>query len=83
MHLSLPAHIQRLIEERVRSGEYESAEEVVAAAVENLDQHASDFNPGELDQLIEEGERSGAPIDADTVFNELSKLRQRYQDKAR
>ena len=79
MHLSLPAHIQRLIEERVRSGKYETAEDVVAAAVEHLDQQeeAGDFEPGELDRLIEEGEQSGAPLDGETVLRELRELRNR------
>ena len=84
MHLSLPAHIQRLIEERVRSGKYETAEDVVAAAVEHLDQQeeAGDFEPGEWDALIEEGWRSGAPLDAEAVFQELRQLRNRYHGKA-
>jgi antitoxin ParD1/3/4 len=81
MQLSLPPEIQKLIEERVRSGRYHSAEDVVAAAVTNLDQQESvgDFSPGELDTLLDEGERSGPPLDGEQVLAELRELRQRSQ----
>jgi antitoxin ParD1/3/4 len=81
MQLSLPPEIQKLIEERVRSGRYQSAEDVVAAAVANLDQQESvgDFVPGELDSLIDEGERSGPPLDGEQVLAELRELRRRNQ----
>jgi Arc/MetJ-type ribon-helix-helix transcriptional regulator len=38
MNLVLPSEIQSCIDRRVRSGEYASAEDVIAAAVTNLDQ---------------------------------------------
>ena len=85
MNLSLPAHIQRLIEERVRSGKYNTPEDVVSAAVANLDQQelAGDFEPGELDRFLEEGEQGGAPLDGEDVFKELRQLGQQDQSKAR
>ncbi len=85
MNLSLPEQIQRLIEEKVRSGKYCSAEEVVSAAVEQLDQQEQlgDFEPGELDRLIEEGEQSGPPLEGEQVFAELRELRHRGQTRAR
>ena len=81
MQLSLPPEIQRLIEERVRSGRYQSPEDVVAAAVANLDQQesAGDFAPGELDELLAEGERSGPPLDGEQVLAELRELRQQHR----
>jgi antitoxin ParD1/3/4 len=84
MNLSLPPHIQKLIDDRVRSGKYQSAEDVVAAAVATLDQQeqAGDFEPGELDRLLEEGESSGTPLDGEQVFAELRERRQRGQSKA-
>ena len=56
MKLSLPPEIQKLIEDRVKSGKYETAEDVVAAAVSSLEQQEAfgDFAPGEIDQLVHE-----------------------------
>lgn len=39
MNLSLPPEIQKVIEERVRSGKYDRAEDIVSAAGVSLDQH--------------------------------------------
>ena len=76
MNLSLPTRIQKLIEERVRSGEYASPEDVVAAALAHLEQHeqARTFAPGEMDALAAEGEADiarGDVLELDEVFNEL------------
>ena len=84
MNLSLPAQIQKLIEERVRSGKYRTAEDVVAAAVATLEQqeNSGDFEPGELDRLLAEGEASGTPLDGEQMLAELKELRQRKTSKA-
>src|SRR5438270_6020709 len=79
MNLSLPAEIQRLIEDRVRSGKYPTPEDVVAAAIATLDQQDrfGDFAPGELDALMAAGERDierGDVMDADQGFAELRRL---------
>ncbi len=60
MNLSLSSNIQRLIDERVKSGAYATPEDVVAAAILTLEQQErfGDFTPGELDELLAEGERS-------------------------
>jgi putative addiction module CopG family antidote len=60
MNLSLDPEVQKLIDERVKSGRYATPEEVVAAALLTLDQQEwlSDFARGELDELLAEGERS-------------------------
>jgi antitoxin ParD1/3/4 len=60
MNLSLDPKLQKLIEERVKSGRYATAEDVVAAALLTLDQQErfGDFVPGELDELLAEGEQS-------------------------
>lgn len=77
MNLSLPANVAKLIEERVKSGRYNTPEDVVAAAVVHLDQQErfGDFEPGELDRLLEEGENSGPALDGDEVLAELRALR--------
>ncbi len=84
MNLTLSHQIQQLIEEKVRSGKYNSAEDVVSAAVAHLDQdeQSGDFKPGELEGLIEDGEQSGAPMDGEQVLAEIRELRQRGQTKA-
>lgn len=76
MYLSLPPNIQRLIDDRLASGQYASAEAVVAAALSALDhvEHPDDFEPAELDQLLDEGEKSGERIEAEQVFAELRSL---------
>jgi Arc/MetJ-type ribon-helix-helix transcriptional regulator len=60
MKLSLSPDLQELINERVNSGQYPTPEDVVAAATMALDQQEKfgDFQAGELDDLLAEGERS-------------------------
>ncbi|MGB7159688.1 MAG: type II toxin-antitoxin system ParD family antitoxin [Tepidisphaeraceae bacterium] len=84
MNLSLPSHVQKLIDDRVKSGKYGTAEDVVAAAISNLDQQEAfgDFEPGEFDRLIEEGERSGDALDGEQVLAELKALRGSGRTKA-
>lgn len=78
MNLSLPPQTQKLIEDRIRSGKYRTPEDVVAAAVAQLDQQEQmgDFAPGEWDQLLAEGEASGEPLDGEQVLTELRRLRE-------
>lgn len=73
MNLSLKPDVQKLIDERVSSGKYSSPEDVVAAAIVALDQQEQfgDFEAGELDGLLEEGERSielEGTLDGDEAF---------------
>jgi Arc/MetJ-type ribon-helix-helix transcriptional regulator len=59
MNLVLPPSIEKIIEDRVRSGRYQSAADVVAAAVAQLDvqehagREAADVTTG--DGLLAEG----------------------------
>jgi putative addiction module CopG family antidote len=84
MNLVLPPHIKKLIDERVESGRYQTPEDVVAAALSQLEaqEQAGDFEPGELDALLEQGEASGASLDGDEVFAEIRALRRSQQSKA-
>jgi Arc/MetJ-type ribon-helix-helix transcriptional regulator len=84
MNLSLPPKIRKLIEDRLRDGKYRTPEDVVAAALTNLDQQeqVGDFEPGELDQLLASGEKSGQALNGEEVFRELRELRQRGRTKA-
>ena len=76
MYLSLPPNVQRLIDDRLASGQYTSAEEVITAALGALArvEQPDDFELGELDQLLDEGEKSGEPVEAEAVFAELRAL---------
>lgn len=76
MELSLKPNVRRLIEKERKSGGYASAEDVVQAAMEALKQqrNAGDFRSGELNALIQEGERSireEGVVPASEVFAEL------------
>ena len=59
MNLVLPPYIEKIIEDRVRSGRYQSAADVVAAAVAQLDvqeqagDQAAGFTPA--DELLAGG----------------------------
>ena len=73
MELSLNSDMQKLIDERVKVGKYASAEDVVTAALLTLDQQErfGDFEPGELDGLLAEGEKSIASegtLDGEEAF---------------
>ena len=79
MQLNVGPKTQKLIKDRMKKGRYESPEAVVLAALSSLEQQESfgDFEPGELDKLLAQGERSGKPIPAEEVFRELRELGKR------
>ena len=73
MNITLGSDIQKIVDERVKSGAYATAEDVVAAAILTLDQQEwlADFAPGEIDKLLAEGERSieeEGTIDGEEAF---------------
>lgn len=82
MQLSLDSQIQQLITDRIKSGRYASAEEVVTAALVALEheERSPNFTPGELNRLVAEAEASGPPLDGETVFAEL---RAKHRARAR
>lgn len=87
MQISLSARFRKLIDDRVRSGKYATPEDVVKAALTTLDQNDrfGDFAPGELNQLIEEGEESlkrDGPISSQSVFKELRQRSARRRAKS-
>jgi antitoxin ParD1/3/4 len=81
MNVSLKPNVQKLIDERVNSGKYSSPEEVVEAAVLALDQleNFGDFEAGELDRLLSEGEES---IQRDGTLDGEEAFRGRAQRRA-
>jgi putative addiction module CopG family antidote len=84
MAMSLNSETQKLIEDCVKRGGYASADDAVRAGLDSLRQMESlaQFAPGELDALLEEGEKSGPPLDGETVLAELRALRDSYRNKA-
>jgi len=75
MTLALPPEVVKLIDERVRSGKYRSAEDVIIAAMHSLE-CSGDLNAADLQRLLAEGENSGPPLDGEAVLLELRKLRE-------
>ena len=86
MHVAITPAIQKLIQRRMKSGHYATPEDVLTAALNSLaqDEAANEFEAGELDQLLADGENSGEPLDGEEVLAELAKLRaQPAKGKAR
>jgi antitoxin ParD1/3/4 len=83
MNLTLRTDIQKLIDDRVKNGAYQSAEDVVAAGLVSLRQQeqAGDFAPGELDKLLAVADAEidrGEVLDGEEVFRELRALGRRH-----
>ena len=79
MQLDISSKTQKLIKDCMKKGGYESPEAVVLAGLASLQQQEGfgDFEPGELNELLTEGERSGKPLPAEEVFRELRELDKR------
>lgn len=80
MELSLRPDIEKFIAKEVKKGRFASAEEMVTAAILTLKQEelCGDFAPGELNELLAEGERSieaHGTLDGDAAFRNRRKRR--------
>lgn len=59
MNINLNANAKKLVEKKLKSGNYATPEDVVLAGLNLLSTPPwDDFEPGELSALIEEGEES-------------------------
>lgn len=78
MNIAVGPKAEELIRQKLASGQYATAEEVVLAGLAALDQQAADdFAPGELEALIAKGEaslQSQGPIPAKQVYEELRQM---------
>jgi antitoxin ParD1/3/4 len=88
MNLSLSEDVQKLIDQRVRSGQYATPEDVVPAALNTLEQQEQfgDFPPEDLDALLAEGERSieqEGTLDGDEAFRRRRERRARQESDGR
>ncbi|MGD0387496.1 MAG: hypothetical protein ABSC42_00965 [Tepidisphaeraceae bacterium] len=84
----MTGRIQKLIKDRVESGKYRRRKDPVSAAMSSLDQQEpfEDFALGELDRLLNKGERDitdGNVIDGDQAFAELRRLSTKRHKKSR
>lgn len=71
MELALNTDAQRIIDQNVRSGRYESPEAVVHAALASFAVSTGEFEAGEWDRLLAEGELSieqGGTLDGDAAL---------------
>jgi antitoxin ParD1/3/4 len=93
MSYSLSPDIQKLIEDRIRSGHYSSAEDVIAAAITHLEQQdrLADLPPDELELLFPQlrqklarglaEARAGKLSDGEAFFDELEREEQRRESE--
>ena len=72
LQVNLGPQAERLVEEKLRTGQYDTPEAVVLAGLLTLHaQPANNFEPGEMQQLVDEGDRSIAEegtVPAEQVF---------------
>lgn len=83
MQVSLPIELQRFVDEKLASGAYATAEDVLRAGLALLRQaeRFGDFSAGELEALLAEGEESlerEGSVGADAVFEDV---RRRSRDR--
>jgi putative addiction module CopG family antidote len=73
IRIELSPDMSELVESVVQSGDFKSPDEVVAAALTQwkVQRLLSNFAPGELQALLQEGLDSGDPIDGDKAFAEI------------
>ncbi|HXE54894.1 MAG TPA: type II toxin-antitoxin system ParD family antitoxin [Tepidisphaeraceae bacterium] len=84
MNISLTKETQRIIEDRMKHGRYVSTDALIRAGLDALEQQESlgDFEPGEMDALLAEGQNSGPSLDGEQVLSELRALRSNRPSKA-
>jgi Arc/MetJ-type ribon-helix-helix transcriptional regulator len=87
MTLTLSDDAQRIISGLLAAGRFSSAQEAVETAVRALAPLAlCEFDPGEIDRLIAEGEASieaSGVIDAAQVFAEMRQLAARHREQSK
>ena len=80
MEIELHPKAQEMIEERIKKGMYATPGDVIFAALGALQSAETfgDFEPGELEQLIREGEESGPAEDLDQFLEEFRLFREQF-----
>ena len=85
MQIALQPKMRKFVESQLKSGRYERADDVVAAALGRLmqDERAKSFAPGELRKLVAEGEADIARGDTVTLAEAGRLLRVRAKRSRR
>jgi putative addiction module CopG family antidote len=80
IRIELSQDMSDIVESALETGDFKSADEVVLAALNafQVQRLLANFEPGELDALIQEGLDSGEPIDADQAFRDIELDLERY-----
>lgn len=84
MTVILSPELEQLIEEKIRTGEYPSAEAIVCTAIAQLFEGEEDFAPGELEAMIQIGLDEldrGEFRDGKAVFDDLRKRSVEHQTR--
>jgi putative addiction module CopG family antidote len=83
MNVTVSPDTQKLIEERMKAGGYTTPEEVIRAGLASLQQGEThgDFAPGELEQLLAQGERSIRERGTVTAAEVFGELRRRSEER--
>ncbi|MBI5764841.1 MAG: hypothetical protein HZA51_15095 [Planctomycetes bacterium] len=81
MDLRFDSDTQKIIDEKVASGQYSSPEDVPRAALAALQFQESygQFSPGELDRLIAEGEASLLGVESIPASEAIADIRGRFE----
>lgn len=85
MTITLSTKAQKLLNERLKSGRYGGAGEVVLAALASLKRQdeLGDFAPGELERIVADGERSIRDEGVFPADDVLASLRERARSARR
>jgi putative addiction module CopG family antidote len=81
MHVNLSHDLEEFVENKIRSGDYPSAQELIEDAVARL--RAEEIDPAELRRLVAEGQAEadrGELIDVDVVFERLANRSARHRE---
>ncbi len=75
MTLTVSDTLGKLIELKLRNGKFVSVEELLTESLLRLDDsdvpYFGEFEPGELERLVDAGLNSGTPVSVDDVFAAL------------
>jgi hypothetical protein len=85
MTVNLSPELQKLVEQNMKRGGYATPEAALLAGMVSLTQQIElgEFDTGEMESLLAEGEASGEFLEGREVLDELRALRQQRGNAAR
>lgn len=80
IRIELTEDMSEIVESVLESGDFQSADEVVSAALNafQVQRLLANFTPDELDALIQEGIDSGEPMDGEEAFRQIEQELERH-----